>query len=248
MKNNRHTLQNRFRSLPKRNSGYILVLTIVLLAALLVMSLSFFKRTADSLQVSGYNRYAAESLVVAESAMNMLYGRYVYNADLDGDGVKDIEERIDLKSLTDLPLPYMYFVSTDTEIDQKLPSILQRIANGEARGEGHTLSNHQVSSDAHRLLISNLTTSKAKPVIFQFNDSHQLVKTSRSWTDLASSSEKGAAVWLELVKNEDMEGTVQVYVQAVGKAGSSKSYLQRYIGNFKTTLGVELGGLNESSL
>lgn len=244
----RHQKQLRCSHIVSSQKGYILIITIVLLSVLLIMSLNFFKRTADSLQMSGYNRESTESLVIAESAMNFLYGRYIYNADLDGKNGIDIDVKINPSKPNEIDLPYLYYVSSDGSIDQKNPSLLQKIANGEARNIGATINNHEVAKTTERLQIMNLYSNKAKPIVFQFNALNQIEQTETEWSAVSGNNSKAAVAWLELVKNEELEGTVQVYVQAVGKVGTSKSYVQRLIGYIPTTLGSIGGNLIQAGI
>jgi len=235
-----------------RQDAYILLLSIILLLALLMASLNFFEQSADSLQISGYNRDSSESLLFAESAMNMLYGQFVFNANLDGDTEIDNNEKLNVDNPESLPLPYSYFITAGNGIDQALPSLLQRIANGEARNSGSASNNNSFNTNQNELLIDNLfTASGAKPILFKFDAQNKLdieANSNENWSNFSSGKLKSAAAWLELVRNPELPGTIQVYVQSVAKVGSSKSYVQRLIGTYPNTLGIKLGGLNESSL
>lgn len=245
----RYRKQKAFSQTTARRNGYILVITVVLLAALLIMSLKFFERSADSLQISGYNREATESLVVAESTMNMLYGWFLYNKDIDGDGTIDREEKIDVDELNDLPFEYLYYVSSSNEVEQAFPSILQRIANGEARNEGGQVNSQIVLASSNRLLIDNLYSGSQQPIVFEFDTNNRLVQSNRLWSEIDNNNTlDGAVAWFELVQNDALLGNYQVYVQAVGKIGHSKGYVQRLILNLKTTLGRDVATLGEASL
>ncbi len=230
-----------------QSAGYILVVTVILLAALLVMSLSFVERTKDSLQIAGYNRGAAESVLIAESAMNLLYGRIIYNADLDTDGINDIEERINFNRPEQPPFPYLYFVSATNNIEQASPSILQRIANGEARGENGSVASHIVNPGSARLKVTDLYSGNARPIVFEFDAQNRMVVSNKSWSELEGKNTKAAVAWVEMVKNDNLDGAFQFYAQAVGKAGNSKSYVQRLILKTDTVLGSDVPTLGEAS-
>lgn len=225
------------QKLSKGNEGYILVITVVLLAALLLMTLKFFERTSDSLQMAGYDRGATESLLVAESAMNMLFGLYQHDANLDDDGeqqIPDIQEALDLNNW---PLHYMYFASADNEINQAMPSILQKIANGEARNESGSVNSNIVNIASQRLKVENLYAGSAKPIVFEFNAQDQIILSTKSWADIKSTNSKAGVAWLEIVKNDSLQGDYQIYVQAVGRVGNSQSYVQRIIAYVDSRLG-----------
>ena len=240
--------QQRLNKLPKTQSGYILILTIVLLAALLGISLNFLQRTSDSLQITGYNRQSSESLLLAENALNMLYGQFMYDATLDDDNIPDNDEAILLNDQDELPVQYLYYtVNSDNEV-QSMPSILQKVANGEADGTSATISNHAVDSNILKLLVSDLYTNKASPIIYTLNQNNNKYEVStKSWSELENSNDGVAAAWMELVKNDQLAGSFQIYVQAVGKVGTSRSYVQRIYGYVQTTLGANLKPLIESN-
>ncbi len=231
----------------RKNSGYILIVTLVLLSALLIISLNYLERTADSMQLSGYNREAAESLVLAESAMNFVYGNYNYGADLDKDGnnLVDSDQPIDINALNALPLPYLYFVTAAgvPAIDQALPSILQRVANGEARGTGNGINGHVVSADSQQLLVQNLYSEPARPLVITLGVNNELEVSANNWADIST----GAAVWFEIVQNPVLNGSFQAYIQVVSKVGNAKSYSQRLILGLSVVLGPRLSTGSESS-
>ena len=247
IKNTRIFKQGGLKS-PKNQNAYILMLSIVLLLAMLIASLNFFEQSTDNIQISGYNRDSSESLLFAESAMNTLYGRFVFDKDLDNDGKADNTEKLDIDNPGQLPLHYSYFITNGNGIDQALPSMLQRIANGEARNNGSSGTNNTFSINQNEILVENLFTQTAKPILFEFDAQNKLIISNKNWTDLSSGNSKTAAAWLELVRNPELAGTIQVYVQSIAKVGNSKSYVQRLIGTYPNTLGIKLGGINESSL
>ena len=229
----------------------ILILSIVLLLAMLIASLNFFEQTADSIQISGYNRDSSESLLFAESAMNTVFGKFIFNGDLDENGVIDNTVKFDFENLTLEGLPYSFFISAGNGIDQALPSLLQRIANGEARNSGNTNNssnnNNQFRADQTTLLIKDLFAA-GEPLVFEYNAQNQLEPSSQNWSDFESSNAKMAIAWFELVRNTELDGTIQIYVQSVAKVGNSKSYVQRLVGNYSDTLGINVNTLSEASI
>ena len=235
---------------PHRQSGYILIISVILLGAMLIATINYFEQSTDSIQMSGYNRDAAEALLLAESAMNMLYGQFVFGQDVDGDALPDRDETFDENSPNVLPLHYMYFRSNNNAIDAQQPSILQLVANGEARSgsarAGTTVKNHRVPGNAVNLLISELYANNLKPVLYLLDANNQLTVSNNIWTNV-NNNQKAAVAWLELTREQAGANRINVYVQAAAKVGSSINYVQRYVGNYPTNLGP-LGGANESSL
>jgi len=238
---------------PRRQSGYILVVSIILLGAMLIATLGFFEQSADSVQMSGYSRDSAEALLLAESAMNMLYGTFVFNKDIDNDAIVDRDETYDLNNPNPLPLPYMYFVSAivNAEINQAQPSILQLVANGEARsGTARTavaVSSNVVPSSAGNLLINELFTATTRPVLYTLDNNNRLVSSNNTWATMRNNNQTAAVAWLELTRDTTIANSpVEIYVQSAAQVGRSINYVQRFIGILPNTLGI-LGGANESS-
>jgi len=247
--------QGGFRN-PRKQSGYIIVVSIILLGAMLVATLQFFEQSKIDVQASGYNRDSAEALLLAESAANMLYGQYVFGEDIAGTNAPDRTEGFNENDLPNLPLSYMYYrgpepaagagqgAGTPNIIANALPSILQMVANGEAlRGSRTTVAtaNHKVPGNAANLIVEELYSNSngqvIKPVLYEVNANNQLVmNTSSQWQTITG--KKKAAAWLELTKNPAMGNTVQIYVQAVGQVGKSKNYVQRLVGVFTNSLGL----------
>jgi len=257
MNNNNKKFLHRHPHIHKKQAGYIVILTIVLLSALLVSSLSFFERTADSMQMTGYSRDSAESMLFAESAMNLVFGQFQSGALVGDDAVSDNTQQ--LTNPANMPLPYLFHVSENNPaIDQALPSILQRVADGEARNAGTAVNGSIVNVVSNNLLVENLFTATSQPMVFGVNDgrtgrdnSNRLldlnITTAAGWTNAIPDEPKIAAVWFELVQNPALAGSVQVYIQVASQVGRSKSYVQRLIGSYPTTLGRRLGGINEAS-
>lgn len=222
-------------------------MSILLVLVMLIGTLNFLEQSTESIQISGYNRDSSESLLLAESAMNMLYGKFRYKQDIDNDGsnTPDLDQTPILTDLDSLPLSYSYFVTGGTGIDQALPSLLQRVANGEARNTGSAGNNHSFSVDQNEILVENLYTNSARPIIFVLNNENNLVPSNQTWNELKSSNTKFAAAWLEFVNNPALEGAIQIYVQSVSKVGSSKSYVQRYVWHYSDTMGENLSPITQ---
>ncbi len=234
---------------PKQQSGYILVVSVILLGAMLIATLSFFEQSSESVQMSGYDRDSAEALLLAESGMNMLYGTFIFGSDINGDG--DIDNEVSFYISSPDLLPYMYFVSTvaDDRISELAPSILQKIANGEARSGQARASvdvlNNRVPRVSH-LLINELynADSGSRPVLYSLVN-NKLTQTNTTWATTRANQQTAAVAWLELIRSTT-NGPVEVYVQAAAQVGRSINYVQRFVGSYKTTLGL-VSNLNESS-
>jgi len=240
-------MKRKYIKIQKKQKGYIVLITIMLLATLLTTSLSFFERAASNMQMTGYNRDSAESLLLAESAMNMLLGRYISLQDLDGDLIPDRTENVD--SLAPIPprLYYMYFTSNGLLVDQPAPSILQRVANGEARGIGNALASNLVPIANNNLRIRNLFVDvNTRPIVFNLAANNLLfinnaIQTSAAWDNAVDNNNQIAAVWFELVQNPALMGNLQIYVGSVAIVGNSRSYVQRLVGSVGTNLGNAAG-------
>lgn len=231
----------------RQQKGYSLLAVVVLLSLFAVIALQFLDRTTKSIQISGYARDSAESLVLAEAAMNTLYGSFVYDADLDGANGPDNLTTVNTKpGQIEISLPYMYFVNGGAGVDQTAPSLLQRIADGEAAAQGGAVNNHGTS--AARLRIDNLfqAGNAGAPIMFVHapDEPAKLKRVTTTWS--ATNATRKAAAWLELTKNPLLDGTYGIYVQAAAQVGDAKAYVQRFAGTMTDTLGRRVGALNES--
>ena len=63
-----------------RQRGYILLLVLIFIAILMGMGAHFFLRATDHTRESGSMRDMTESMLLAESAMNLVMGRYFVTA------------------------------------------------------------------------------------------------------------------------------------------------------------------------
>lgn len=150
------------------------------------------------------------------------------------------------------PLDYIFFVSdAGAGLTETRPTLLQKVANGEAEGiadNGARVPSTQVVAESeNELSLNDLFSNEHKPLIWSMNANGLLTpNNSASWTG-ATAQEKAAA-WLELTRNPDDDTAMDIWVQAVGQTGFSRSYLQRYVGTFypPTTVGG-LSALVEAS-
>lgn len=227
--------------------GYTLITVVVVLSVFAVISLQFMDRTVKSIQVSGYSRDSTESLLLAESAMNTVYGSFIYGVDFDGDTHPDNVAALDIQQDPPvIPLAYMYYVSGNTGVDQTAPTLLQRVADGEATALAGRINGHAIAATTNELRISNLFDQNVSPLVFEQdkNNPGNITRVAKTW-EQANGTRK-AAGWLELVKNQD-SGAIEVYAEATAQVGNAKSYVQRYAGVYSNTLGKRIGALNEAN-
>lgn len=247
-------LNNHGPSLPTKQSGYVIIVAVVLLGAMLLATLQYFEQSTTNLQSAGYSRDSAESLMLAQSAANALRGHLLFNKDLDNDDIIDRNEIVDETNLDNLPLFYMYYVSDNsTSFANTEPSILQLIANGEARSSDHTpvgLTKSRIPTTTTRLMINDLYSDggNIKPIIYVLDNENKLIidPDDETWKTKINNGDTAAAAWLELTRLSDEDGSIEINVQAVAQIGASKSYVQRIVGIFSNKLGL-IGATNESS-
>lgn len=252
-------------SVGEHQGGLALVLVLVLLLITTLASVFFYNSMVGSTRMSGANRDNTASLQLAESALELLRGGFsnqldssVDPADINAadcttagalgphslDNCEAYEVIRDLNSnghITDViaPLDYIFFVSDGgpglTEIR---PSILQKVANGEADNTSSAVAADQVVAEGTaKMTINDLFGNSHKPLIWAMNENGLLVASPLSWT--GETTQEKAAAWLELTRNEDDDTAMDIWAQAVGQTGFSRSYLQRYVGTFypPTTVG-----------
>jgi len=243
-----------------RQKGYILLIVALFLSVLMVASTQFFLKTTDHTTSSGMTRNSIQSVLVAESAMNLVMGRF-----MSGDASEDaknssayIGNQVDLANmLSDSDLANMYYV-TNTEIANEInitsPRILQAIANGEASAVALSAVGSQrittsVDDPLVRMRVNDLFdtggASTFRPSLFILNAAGLLINSPQtSWN--AETSPVKAAGWLELIINPGNAQVVDVFIQAMADVDGAKSYLQRYLG-FYGAGGLDLSLLNEAS-
>lgn len=233
------------RTLRKRSAGYVVLLVAVILSILLVAAIDFLNQTTRSSQMAESSRDAAQARELAENAANMLYGRFIYGGDINGDGIADkVQAGVDMTAPpVTLPLSYAFFVTASGAIDQALPGVLQRVADGEARAEASEIVAQRVPINVSRLMVKNLFSPGVyAPLLYVYDAAGELVLSVKSWGD--ETGYQKAAVWMELVKSA--AGDLNLYVSSVGQVGAAKSYVQRFVGTYSATLGGALGPLNQA--
>lgn len=246
-----------------KQQGAVLVLTVIFLFIMLGSSLHFFRQIMDDIKISGASRDSNESLLLAESAMELLRGRFINNLDTNptinvtscnvgGISLDKCEASEIGKNINDPSaylMPYMYYVSSATALDQTKPSILQNIANGEATNKTpSTMGAQKISLATKKLRINDLFGAGFNPRLFAVNSNGLLEDSLVADWDTETSLQKAAA-WIEVILNPTNSSAVDLYVQAVAQAGNGRSYLQRYVGTYfvSDTIGALVSPLAESS-
>jgi hypothetical protein len=248
----------------RHQSGAILLVVIFILGVLIASAMQFFSVATDSTKISGAARDSIESMLFTESAMEMLRGSFINNLDRDGViGVEDCDVsgvsldkceasyvRKNIMAPQASLLSYMYYVSDDTAIDQTGPSLLQKLADGEAAFDTSNgqLASQKISSAVTMLRVNDLFNDDFKPLLYTVNENGLLVNSVAANWDAETSTHKAAA-WFEIALNPDDNAAIDLYVQAVSQVGGARSYLQRYAGTYfdNDTLGGLVSPLAESS-
>lgn len=240
--------------------GYVLLLVAVFLIILTATSVHFVNELGEYTNVSGTARDSSASLMIAESALEHLRGTFLSgvsqcaaipaNCDPNAQNICETIKIKDYQSSPDACLEnYMYYVNSGgagTGIDQTQPSLLQRVASGEAASVSAQQTSRKIASNVTQLSVNDLSGTGFGPNLFILNSNGRLVPSAvANWT---TSLDKAAA-WIEVVQNNNDPNAIDLVVQAVGQSGDSKSYVQRYIGTFypSNTLGSGLSVLTEAS-
>ena len=212
---------------------------------MVIVSSKFMTSSLTSAKTIGYNRDASESFVLAESALNWLYGRFVYDGNIDtSDDAIDNQININLEDARDLANHYMYFVSDNIQINQTEPSVLQRVANGEGNNSNGLVNGRVIPETTATLLVDDLFTDVARPVVL-FQTADGIQQSDRSWNQVPGNNR--AAVWIELVGDPLQGNRIHLFVQSVAEVGQSRSYIQRYIGQYSDALGYDISALTEAN-
>lgn len=226
--------------------GYILPLVAVLLIALMVSSLAFFNRANDATKLSGYTRDSTQAVILAESAVNLLFGKLRSNTmtvgDLNNDTLLDGAQARITVATPPLPLalPYMFYVTAaGAGIDQATPRILQMVADGESSAPGATTLQPATQAitfpagAAQRLIrLNDLFISNAiRPRLYIQNNTG-LAASNNTW---ATQTGDKVAVWLEVTQNPTNPLWFDLHAAAAADVGQSRGYVQRYLYTFTPT-------------
>ncbi len=248
----------------KRQKGSILILVLFILGVLITSSMHFYSEVTESTKISGASRDNAESLLLAESAMELLRGQYIRNldtiapvqiasCDVFGSSLDKCEAsaiRANRNAPENFLMPYMYYVSSTNAIEKTIPTLLQKVADGEGMFEttSTTLASHKVPDAITELRVDNLFSAAFKPQLYTVDNNGVLVASAAAnWA--AETNDHKAAAWIEVVLNPADNTAVDLYVQATAQVGNARSFLQRYLGSYfeDDTLGALVSPLAESS-
>ncbi len=256
-------MQINYSSHRNQQRGLTFILVLVLLILTVSASLSFHQYLISSTRMSNATRDNSASLMLAESAMEMLRGGFINTLDSTNAMVTDscsikgapydrcrahsvinsMDDPFGLETtLNSANLAYIFYVGT-SGITQTSPSILQAMANGEATAANGTfcsVNSHAVSDAACRLRIDDLFSNGRKAKLYTTNDSGRLVSSAAAtWNaERRGSLNNGtvAAAWMELTMNPDEAGAVDLWVESVAQVGAATSYVQRYVGTYSTAV------------
>lgn len=268
-------MRTRYLRARKQQQGLALLLVLVLLVISVFISLNFHQRLVTSTRMSGATRDNSESLMLAESAMEMLRGRYINSlcsfpsvpdsvcatkgsdAQRVGQAVSNNKEDASAldQALKDSKVGYVFYVGA---ADQTSPGILQRVANSGAGVTGAACGSVGATSFAVnaadcKLDINSLFGGVHEPALYTTSAEGLLINSNASnWqAELNSnnSNDTVASAWMEITFNVDTDA-VDVWVQASAQVGMARSYVQRYVGTHPppaNVLGTELAGISEAS-
>ena len=219
----------------KRQRGLSLMLVMVLLVVTVSTSLHFHQRLVASTLMSGATRDNSESLMLAESAMEMLRGGFINtlcsiddcsvlgpDSQRTGSAVSKKMDSVDALNtgLAGSGVPYVYYVGAAT---QQSPSILQSVANDGAgvTGTACTIASasRAISAVGCNLDIDTLfggAGTDFRPLLYTTQSipgttqSNGLLVASNAanWQAVLDSdtyNDTVAAAWIELTVNADPE-------------------------------------------
>jgi len=241
-------------------------MSAVFLFLLMAGSAHFYFRTSENTIASGTVRDSSQALLLAESVMELMRGELVLNRlntdnttrvaacedPNNNNATSDICEAAEIRSNMSNPsaklFAYMYYISASTALEHNSPSLLQRVANGEAAATtAATLSSQKVDESDSQIRINDLFGNGFAPRMYTLNSNSLLVPSNAANWNAETAPEKAVA-WVEVIVNPDNANAVDLIVQAVAQVGKAKSYVQRYAGSFSsgTTLG-SVSVLSEAS-
>jgi len=127
----------------------------------------------------------------------------------------------------------MFYVSTGAALDQTAPSLLQKIADGEASNAAAVVyALPRISNATATVRVNSLFIGAAtRPMLYTLNNNGLLIDSvAANWN--AETNTSKAAAWIEVTQDPVQADAIDLYVQAVAEVGSAHTYLQRYIGTY----------------
>ena len=245
-----------------RQQGYILLIVILFLALLLAAGAHFFLKATEHTKETGGVRDMTESLLLAESAINITLGQYWNGMGGDFTETENLASFMnDQTNLADIlsDVPNLFYV-TDTgvagELNQVRANLLQIVADGEANNVNPTaLASSRletsVATPLVRLRINDLFDPAAnfRPRLFVVNTATGLITNSAALNWDAETSPVKVAVWFEAIQSPLASDSAEIYVQAVAEVDGARSYVQRVLDGFDSgnTLGSSVSAVVGSS-
>lgn len=256
-------MRDRAHLAMKKNQGYILLLVLLFITILMVAGGYFFIRMTSHTQASGEMRDIMRSSQLAEAGLNLVLGQYLDTQTGNSGAVTSLATfnvDSDMASIVGITnaIPNLYYI-TDTNagfiINQRTPTILQRVANGEAANATSTILNSPqiVTSEANPLSMLRvndlfIVNSTTRPRLFKLNAAGLLTPSAKTSWNAEDASAK-IAVWFEAIQNPQFNEAVDVYIQAVAEVDGVKSYVQRYVnGSTAGNSGITLGAVSNARL
>ncbi|MDH5232265.1 MAG: hypothetical protein OEY38_19560 [Gammaproteobacteria bacterium] len=214
----------------QKNKGHVLLLVLIFLSILAVLSSQSVDRQLMETRVTVNKNDFHKSLEIAENSIHFLIGRFVSDADFNQDGVVDKDQGNIDESLVP-KLTYSFFVSDGSGISETVPSIIQRVADGEAYGSSAILLSPSIALENTALRIDALFADSFAPLFFSYTDQGELLTIeNQTWSQ--STQHNKVCLWLETVKDPLIDNQYNVFVQAVAQSGKSKTYLQEFLGAY----------------
>ena len=230
-----------------KQSGFSLLLVMVLIIILGLGSAMFVSRSGDDMSAGASRRDSELSQGLAEAGASLVLARFISEddavADIDGDGAVDrLAGYADLASAPSvMPLAYAFYPESGNTV-----SPVQRIATGESSGASSALISAVVPAASTQIGINDLFVSGTlKPLLFSQGEGG-LAASAETWAgELAANK---VAVWFEYELNAGHAQWADVYVAAMGQVGRAKSYVRRYVGSYTDQLGGMISPITESAM
>jgi len=231
----------------KGQSGFSLILVMVVILLLSLGTTMFISRSSDEMVAGASRRNSELATGLAESSANLLLTRFisqdVTTADMNGDGLEDrVEGFADLSTLPlNLPLLYAFYSATGNDT-----SPIQRVATGESTGTSMAIASQSVPSGTNEMMVNDLFISAdVKPYLYT-QTSNGLTLSVNTWA--AEKAKNKAAVWMEYEVNKKYPKWVDIYVASAARVGNARGYVRKYVGTYTDELGGMISPITESSI
>jgi Tfp pilus assembly protein PilX len=217
----------------KNQRGFSLMVAMVMIVLVSGMTIAYMQRSSLGARATASLRDADLAQSLGEAALGRVIGRFASAdatlADLDSNGAADRDDAATVDyALGSYPLNYAFYAQSAGDVP-----VVQRVATGEGSGTAaKSLTSKVIANSVTTMRVSDLFIStQVRPFLFIQNSGGGISASSNTWD--SESSNRKAAVWLEMEINPSNAAAVDVYCAVAAQYDRARSYLRQYVGTYQ---------------